>query len=967
MLKELSRKKAKKRLMRMLASKGLAAEDKQSPARTGEDDGPRAQSAEALADQTKLLQTPDSGHKPASVAVGSGLAVARQRASVTQPSYDRPSKKKPAKLLRPASNQELSGSEDSDQDGQPKEAAKQKSRRSYKHAAGDEDDEGEAGGDGQDDRSEEEDDDDERGAEDHKDGQGANTKAAKEQRKKIAEYLKMLADQKKKEEMEKKKAEERQQRRRQLLSLRLQQEAAERRSMNQHDAPKYELALGDKAAEEADKANGEQGKKISKKITAEMAEAMAERLYHKTSSSRATAASENTASSAVKQKEGSKPPLRPKRTSSSEAAPTTGQTTQTAPSNSGSTTRVSRSTSDDASSPPGEGASTAASSSAPHTSATASSAMGTIPARDFKDWKRKNGCPPDAKVFCMTGWYPCVKQALLDRGWFFNPDPASPYCHLKWTLRSVDVNQDTLQPWQLTNHYLKNVAITTKAGLIKSLQSMVWLADVDCKDIIPRAYDLSIQDEMQAFLDDFRCQKAEQILKKLYYAVFKQDPPVLYSKKDQDIFSPPTSARAASASGPRASSSSGDPGRSKDAALPESSGCGGSGDGEEEFIVIPAMPSVPPSVTWPEINPVILEAACNILESQLRPYDDAYLDEPLAGSDSSGHGTTWMANKMVGNLEWELISSYSVSNKVRSLPFPAPDPVDAFLFKDDECGQLGAGPAGGGENAASLRSSQQWQREKRRWLKQQEDRREQVSQQISSLRQLSMQDMQRIHRLLCQCSLYHHGQHGMNGDAQHCENIWIVKPAAKSRGRGITTFNDLPKLLKYVEAGSGLSTQWIVQKYMENPLTIAKRKFDMRQWVLVTDWNPLTIYFYHECYARFSVDEYTTNNQELDNCYVHLVNNSIGKNSENFHKRVVAENGVEIDGYMWSFNDLANYLQYCTGGNDVLRNKIQPRMKVRRGRDNMDGPECVDALSFSKPLATPFLFHFRNRVLAWML
>jgi tubulin monoglycylase TTLL3/8 len=93
--------------------------------------------------------------------------------------------------------------------------------------------------------------------------------------------------------------------------------------------------------------------------------------------------------------------------------------------------------------------------------------------------------------------------------------------------------------------------------------------------------------------------------------------------------------------------------------------------------------------------------------------------------------------------------------------------------------------------------------------------------------------------------------------------MWIVKPAAKSRGRGITTFADLPKLLKYVEAGSGSgkSCQWIVQKYMENPLTIAKRKFDMRQWVLVTDWNPLTVYFYHECYARFSAEEYDTSDR----------------------------------------------------------------------------------------------------------
>jgi len=153
-------------------------------------------------------------------------------------------------------------------------------------------------------------------------------------------------------------------------------------------------------------------------------------------------------------------------------------------------------------------------------------------------------------------------------------------------------------------------------------------------------------------------------------------------------------------------------------------------------------------------------------------------------------------------------------------------------------------------------------------------------------------------------------QYGLNGE----KNIWIVKPAGLSRGRGISCFKNLIEIQDYVK---GKESQWIVQKYMENPLIIHKRKFDIRQWILVTDWNPLTVWFYEECYVRFSAEEYDTHN--LDNKFVHLTNNSIGKYHEN-------QNCPTFEQNMWGMEAFSKYLEQ-TFGSGTFEEKIKPQMK----------------------------------------
>ena len=106
-------------------------------------------------------------------------------------------------------------------------------------------------------------------------------------------------------------------------------------------------------------------------------------------------------------------------------------------------------------------------------------------------------------------------------------------------------------------------------------------------------------------------------------------------------------------------------------------------------------------------------------------------------------------------------------------------------------------------------------------------------------------------------------------------NVWIVKPGQNARGSGVHCLNDLAEI---VECGSKLQAR-IVQKYVERPLLLevgrGKVKFDIRQWVLVTSFEPLEIHFFNSCYLRLCSQPFTLD--DLKDKFSHLANYSIQK------------------------------------------------------------------------------------------
>jgi hypothetical protein len=75
----------------------------------------------------------------------------------------------------------------------------------------------------------------------------------------------------------------------------------------------------------------------------------------------------------------------------------------------------------------------------------------------------------------------------------------------------------------------------------------------------------------------------------------------------------------------------------------------------------------------------------------------------------------------------------------------------------------------------------------------------------------------------------------------------------------------------------------IVQRYIDRPLLINKRKFDIRVYAMLVCNNGITRgYFYEEGYIRTSSKEYSTSINKLKNKFVHLTNDAIQKTSSDY-------------------------------------------------------------------------------------
>ncbi|EPY25853.1 tubulin tyrosine ligase protein [Strigomonas culicis] len=140
--------------------------------------------------------------------------------------------------------------------------------------------------------------------------------------------------------------------------------------------------------------------------------------------------------------------------------------------------------------------------------------------------------------------------------------------------------------------------------------------------------------------------------------------------------------------------------------------------------------------------------------------------------------------------------------------------------------------------------------------------------------------------------------------------IWIMKPPAKAQGKGIFLFSKLSQIAEWkkefnmrVNGYTGGATRapantsaaallsqtygvqesvepYLAQRYIHNPHLVGGKKYDLRIYVLVTSYHPLTVWLHRTGFARFCHQRYSLD--DIDNTFIHVTNVAVQKTNPKY-------------------------------------------------------------------------------------
>ncbi|XP_070558365.1 tubulin monoglycylase TTLL3-like isoform X3 [Ptychodera flava] len=424
-----------------------------------------------------------------------------------------------------------------------------------------------------------------------------------------------------------------------------------------------------------------------------------------------------------------------------------------------------------------------------------------------------------------------------------------------WTVRRDSIDYKYLRKDTIVNHYARNGSFTTKVGICTNLRNLHWFQDIDPDTFFPRCYKIGIDEEKMGFIDDFRMTAAVAVVR---WVVERHADGNLDQEAEED-----------------------EEGEKQDE--PENT------DDKDQT-----------------------QTEKSKDEEESKDKDDGENEEKESTEnkekDSTEKEKNSTDNKDSNNASDKTTVQSGRRSKAKKRPVVLPS---AFLelavkicdnhldLKDHEDIDVGV-------DVQPLMNDSKWDAFLPQYYQLIHD-----GATIKNSSTYYEECKYLLNRLKARSPQFH-----LDG----LRNVWIVKPGAKSRGRGIMCMDRLEEITKLVSSQVVRKEgKWVVQKYIERPLLIYETKFDIRQWFLVTDWNPLTIWFYEDSYLRFCTHKFTLKNLEQK---IHLANNSIQKNYENENVR----SRHLPDDNMWSSEEFSTYLKR-RGHGDVFREVIYPGMK----------------------------------------
>ena len=534
--------------------------------------------------------------------------------------------------------------------------------------------------------------------------------------------------------------------------------------------------------------------------------------------------------------------------------------------------------------------------------------------------------PKKEKTFCIMGSFPDFVEALTKRNWTQIMESDKLNYNFLFTLKITDVPFDDLDENIIINHLKKIGEITRKTGLLKNLRNLYFL-NISPDDFYPRAYDISERQDIQDFIEDFKVSKAIALLRKCQELKGKNvnkkeiETALKIVKDKLDILIGATDLQ-------------------KKFENVKTRTFNRTYEKNEQFD-IPKISDEDWEIISNENITFYKEQISRMQKSGLLPKETKLINtnNNIANNnnkninkgnkanlnnknkkikkdgDTSNNKNSYIQNDEDKKLIEEIKADFIQKEKERKIENEKLDKI--IQEKEEEKLKL--------EQELELKKKLE---EEQKQLKLNEppkiltkEEKEQkwkeetflnnTSSNVRPQRLPQIDDVSdlipEINSILAQLQK-NFPQYAFSGD----RNIWIVKPSGLSRGRGISCIDQLNDILSNIKSHN----QTVIQKYIENPMVIKGRKFDMRQWVLVTNFNPLTAYLFDTPYIRFGAEDFHLD--DFKNIFSQLTGNSIAKHSEKF------ENS-EIEGDMWEIAQFREYLQKREG-KDVWP-EIQQKIK----------------------------------------